>query len=58
MQEIIKEYGPALITVVAIVAIVGLISLMFNGGESSTIGKAFSELVTTFFEAAKGKGGF
>ena len=58
MQDIIKEYGPALITVVAIVAIVTLVSLLFNGGADSIIGKAFTDLMTTFFESAKSKGGF
>ena len=58
MQDIIKEYGPALITVVAIVAIVTLVALMFQGGESSIIGKAFTELVNSFFAAARQKGNF
>ena len=58
MQDIIKEYGPALITIVSIVAIVTLVALLFNGGEDSTIGKAFNELITSFFAAAREKGGF
>ncbi|MBR1629299.1 MAG: hypothetical protein IJ679_08565 [Lachnospiraceae bacterium] len=58
MQDIIKEYGPALITIVSIVAIVSLVAALFNGDEGSTIGKAFNELMTSFFSAAKTKGGF
>ena len=58
MQDIIKEYGPALITVVAIVAIVSLVALLFNGGEESTVGKAFNDLIQSFFDAAREKGGF
>ena len=45
MQDIIKEYGPAVITVVAIVAIAGLVTLMFVGGEGSTIGQALASMI-------------
>ena len=48
MQDIIKEYGPALITVVAIISLVIIIKLMIGTSESSTVGKAFSDLLNAF----------
>ena len=48
MQDIIKEYGPALITVVAIISLVIIIKLMIGTSESSTVGKAFSDLLNNF----------
>ena len=48
MQDIIKEYGPALITVVAIISLAIIIKLMIGTSESSTVGKAFSNLLNAF----------
>ena len=49
MQEIIKEYGPAIITVVAVVALVIVIRVVVVTDESSTVGRAFSQLISNFF---------
>ncbi len=59
MQDIIKEYGPALITVVSIIAIVTLIAAMFKGSGSdpSFIQGKFEELITSFFKMAQNSGG-
>lgn len=59
MQDIIKEYGPALITVVAIIAIVTLIAAMFksSGSDPSFIEGKFKSLINTFFEMAQTSGG-
>jgi len=54
MQDIIKEYGPALISVVAIVALVGLITTMIGTDSTSVVGKAFADLLNNFFTAAGG----
>ena len=57
MQDIIKEYGPALITVVAIISIAGLIAFLFEGNDQSIVGAAFSDLIRNFFSMAQQAGG-
>ncbi len=52
MQDILKEYGPAIITVVAIVALVTVITAVIGTNETGIVGKAFSELMTKFFQSA------
>ncbi len=57
MQDIIKEYGPALITVVAIVALVTLVSFLIGGDGSSVVGQQFSNLINNFFSQASSAAG-
>lgn len=52
MQDILKEYGPAIITVIAIIALIGLISFLIGHDSSSIVGKAFSNLINNFFSSA------
>ena len=52
MQEIIKEYGPALITVMAIISLVSLILFLIGSDSSSVVGSAFTNLINDFFEKA------
>lgn len=52
MQDIIKEYGPALITVVAVIALAGVVSVLLGGGTGGVVGEAFSKLITDFFAMA------
>ena len=55
MQDILKEYGPALITVVAILALIALVTFLIGSNESSVVGKAFTDLINQFFaNASKG----
>ena len=55
MQDILKEYGPDLITVVAILALIALVTFLIGKDESSVVGKAFSSLISGFFSnASKG----
>ncbi len=54
MQDILKEYGPALITVVAIIALVAVVTFLIGSGSDGVVGKEFSNLITTFFEKANG----
>ena len=49
MQDIIKEYGPAMITVVVIGAMLILVSTLIGSDENGVVGKAFSQLLTYFF---------
>jgi K+ transporter len=57
MQDIIKEYGPALITVVAIIALVALVTFLIGRDGTSVVGKAFSGLISNFFSSASSAGG-
>ena len=54
MQDILKEYGPALITVVAILALIALVTFLIGKYGGSVVGKAFSNLITDFFSKATG----
>lgn len=54
MQDILKEYGPALITVVAILALIVLVTFLIGSDSESVVGKAFSDLITNFFAKATG----
>ena len=49
MQDIIKEYGPAMITVVVIGAMLILVSTLIGSDQNSVVGKVFSQLLTYFF---------
>ena len=53
MQDILKEYGPALITVIAIIALVAVVTFIIGSNDTSVVGKEFSNLITTFFNDAK-----
>ena len=56
MQDLIREYGGALITVVAILALIAVISVLIGSDEGSVVGQAFSGLISHFFESATGAG--
>ena len=57
MQEIMKEYGPALITVVAIISLIGIVSVVIGDGTNGVIGPAFTNLINSFFEKATAASG-
>ncbi len=46
MQDIIKEYGPAVITVIAVGAMILLVRALIGSGADSIIGQAFQTLLT------------
>ena len=52
MQDIIHEYGPALITVVAVLALIAVITFLIGSDDGGVVGQAFSNLITKFFESA------
>ena len=54
MQDILKEYGPALITVIAIIALVAVVTFVIGSQDEGIVGREFSNLVSTFFTKAKG----
>ncbi len=57
MQEILKEYGPSLITIVAIITLITLITFLIGKDGTSVVGKAFSDLITSFFSSANSAAG-
>ncbi len=57
MQEILKEYGPAIITVVAILALIVVIVAVIGTSSGGVVSDAFSDLIKNFFSDAKSAGG-
>lgn len=53
MKEIFQEYGGILITVVAILAIIVVITAVIGTDANSVMGKAFNDLITSFFKQAQ-----
>lgn len=51
MQDIIREYGPAIISVVVIGAMIALITFLIGSDENSIVGQAFRSLIDGFFQA-------
>ncbi len=49
MQDILKEYGPAIITLVVTVALIGILSALIK---SDAVSGAFSNLITQFYSLA------
>ena len=56
MQDIIREYGPAIISVVVIGAMIALITFLIGSDGNSVVGQAFQSLFQQFFENASGGG--
>lgn len=50
MQDILKEYGPAIITAAAVIALVVLVQTLIGSDENSVVWGAFSKLLNYFFE--------
>ena len=54
MQDILKEYGPALITVIAIIALVAVVTFIIGTDDEGLVGQEFSNLISSFFNKASG----
>ena len=54
MEEIFKQYGSKIITVLAIVAIIGIITLVIGSDANSIVYQAFSDLIRNFYSSAGG----
>ncbi len=52
MKEIFQEYGGVIVTIISIVALIGVITAVIGGDENGLIGQAFSELITDFVDKA------
>ena len=53
MKEIFQEYGGILITVVAILAIIVVITAVSGTDAFRVMGKAFKDLISSFFKQAQ-----
>lgn len=53
MKEIFEQYGGAIVTVVAIMALIGVTTALVGNGEGSVIYQAMSDLIKSFSQAIK-----
>ena len=51
MKEIFEQYGGAIITVVAIMALVGITNALVGSGEQSVVYQAMSQMITKFTQS-------
>ncbi len=54
MQDILKEYGPAIITLIVTVALISILSVLIK---SDTVSGAFANLITQFYSLANSAAG-
>ena len=52
MKEIFREYGGILITVVAILSIILVVTAVIGSDSNSVIGRAFGDLISGFLSQA------
>ena len=52
MKEVFQEYGGVIVTIIAIISLIGVITAVIGTGEEGIIGTAFTELIESFFEQA------
>ena len=52
MREVFQEYGGVIVTIIAIVSLIGVISAVIGTGEEGIIGSAFTDLMESFFNQA------
>ena len=57
MKEIFQEYGGILITVVAILAVIVLITAVIGKDENGAIGQAFMQIINNFVAQANANTG-
>lgn len=54
MDEIFKQYGSTIITVLAIIAVIGIITMVIGKDSNSIVYQAFSDLIKGFYSSAGG----
>lgn len=52
MKEVFQEYGGIIITIIAILALIAVVTAVIGTDEEGIIGKAFSDLISKFIEQA------
>lgn len=54
MQDILKEYGPAMITIVAVIALVGVITVLIGDGTTGIVSQGFAGLIQKMMNGGLG----
>lgn len=52
MKEVFQEYGGIIITIIAIVSLIAVVSAVIGTNEEGLIGQAFTELIEAFLDQA------
>lgn len=52
MKEVFQEYGGVIVTIIAILSLIAVITAVIGTGEEGIIGSAFAELVNSFLDQA------
>lgn len=52
MKEVFQEYGGVIITIIAILSLIAVITAVIGTGENGLIGSAFSDLIEQFLNQA------
>lgn len=52
MKEVFQEYGGVIVTIIAILSLIAVITAVIGTGEDGIIGAAFAELIENFLDQA------
>ena len=52
MKEVFQEYGGVIVTIIAILSLIAVITAVIGTGEDGIIGTAFSDLIESFLQQA------
>ena len=52
MKEVFQEYGGVIVTIIAILSLIAVITAVIGTGEDGIIGTAFADLIRNFLEQA------
>ena len=52
MKEVFQEYGGVIVTIIAIISLITVISAVIGTGADGIIGSAFTDLIENFLEQA------
>ncbi len=52
MKEVFQEYGGVIVTIIAILSLIAVISAVIGTGEEGIIGSAFTEMIENFLDEA------
>ncbi len=52
MKEVFQEYGGVIVTIIAVLSLISVVSAIIGTGENGVIGSAFVDLINGFLEQA------
>ena len=52
MKEVFQEYGGVIVTIIAILSLIAVITAVIGSGENGIIGSAFADLIQSFLDQA------